>query len=274
MIKTKSLHSNLPRWSIGWKGWKGSPSTRGKASCSPFPWLLFRIFLLPQPSFLGCFPQAFPVPSRLFRERFADHDTVLESQTRPNQALKDPRLQPLHPMPTSRGENRRDDARGGPPMSPEQEKTPSVLGKRAQRPINKPFYLSTCKRKGTGSGVWLTLSHPPPTSNNRVSPRIPQERSTWKQLLIAQLLRAADGGFGFGQHGSVEIAINPTKMSRETGADCWPTNLVSCLHGGCKKKIKPYLMFSCCHRERGYQGEDVSVVVLGMTPWAMAEFCT
>lgn len=85
---------------------------------------------------------------------------------------------------------------------------------------------------------------------------------------------AAEGGFGFGQRGSTEIAIHHTRMNRGTNAECWPTNLASCIHRGCKKRIKPYLMISCCQCECGYQGDDISMVVLGMTPWATAEICT
>lgn len=39
--------------------------------------------------------------------------------------------------------------------------------------------------------------------------------------------------------GSMEIAVNHIGMRQETSADCRPTDLVSCLHGGCKKEMKP-----------------------------------
>lgn len=51
--------------------------------------------------------------------------------------------------------------------------------------------------------------------------------------------------------GSVEIAANHTKMSREANADRWPTIWVSCLLRGCREKIKSYLVMSHCHWERG-----------------------
>lgn len=51
--------------------------------------------------------------------------------------------------------------------------------------------------------------------------------------------------------GSVEIATNHTKMSREANADGCPTIWVSCLLRGCKEEIKSYLMISRCHWEHG-----------------------
>lgn len=81
---------------------------------------------------------------------------------------------PLHPLPASKL------CKMGPqPLNePRARKDSLVTWKRARRPIYKPFYLSTCKRRETCSGVWLTLSHPPPTYNNQVSPHFPPERST------------------------------------------------------------------------------------------------
>lgn len=131
----------------------------------------------------------------LFRERFAGNDTILEPQTCPNQALQQLWSCPiaaLAPYAHLMGWKQQRLCKRGPfsqtPDEPWARNDPLVLWERAQRSIYKPFYLSTCQRKGTCSGVWLTLSHPPPTYNNQVSPHFPQERSTWKQLLIAQLL--------------------------------------------------------------------------------------
>lgn len=146
-----------------------------------------------QPSFLGCFPQVFPVQSRLFRERFAGNDAILESQTCPDWAPQELWSCSLAPYTSLVGWKQQKLYKrrpfSQPPDEPWARKDPQVLWKRAQRPIYKPFYLSTCKRKGTCSGAWLAFSHPPPTYNNQVSPRFPQERCTWKRLLIAQLPR-------------------------------------------------------------------------------------
>lgn len=170
------------------------------------PWL-FLTFLLPDvdgilegtpktalklhtsPTFSPLSLDASPAWCHLFRERFGGNNAILRPRTCPRQVLQELQFCTLHqPDVVKAADAIPEGALLTAPKEPWAREEPLVLWKGAQRPIYKPFYLSTCKRKGTCGGVWLALSHPPPTYNNRVSPHFPQERSTWKRLLIAQLL--------------------------------------------------------------------------------------
>lgn len=128
----------------------------------------------------------------------------------------------------------------------------------------------------TCSGVWLL--HPPPTSSNQVN-TFPtgqkEERAVCDHsaaggrcvccskvcVLPREGVCAAQGGFGSGQHSRAH-----TNCHQPCRGIQYP--LLCCLHRGCKKKMKPFLMISWCHCECGQQGDNRNVAVVGMTPQA------